>query len=78
MPFLAREPPGRQERVAVGDAHVLVDDRRVEGVGKRVLADALDEVGMDAAPPREDRALGIGADDDDVRLLLLQVAARCR
>jgi hypothetical protein len=31
--LLAREPRARQERVAVGDAHVLVDDRRVEARG---------------------------------------------
>ena len=44
--------------------------------GERVLADALHEIRVDAAFVlcREDRAFGVGADDDEIRLALLQVA----
>ncbi len=64
---------GCQERVAVGDADVLVHDGRVEALGKGVLADPLDEVRVDRAAG-VDRALGVGADDQQVRLALLQIA----
>ena len=72
-PFFPGEPAGRHERVAVGDLHVLVHDRRVEGRGERVLADPLDQVRMDWAAG-VDRPLRVGADDDQVGLLLLQVS----
>ena len=72
-PFLAGEPARRHERVAVGDLHVLVHDRRVEGRRERVLADPLDQVRMDWAAG-VDRPLRVGADDDQVGLLLLQVS----
>ncbi len=44
------EPARGQERVAVGDADVAVDDARVVGLGPEVLAHALDEVGWTSAP----------------------------
>ena len=47
--LLAREPPRGQERVAVGDAHPLVDDVGSHRLGPGVLADPLDEVGMQVA-----------------------------
>ena len=50
---------------------------RVEGLGVEVLADALDEVRMHLVlAGGVDRALGIGADDEQVGLLLLEVAPR--
>ena len=62
--LLAREPARGQERLAVGDRDHTVDDRRVEGLGPEVLADALDQVRVLARPARDvDRALGVGADD---------------
>ena len=77
QPFLAREPARGQERVAVGDADPLVDDVRVHRLRPRVLADALDEVRVEVALVlgRVDRALGVGADDQHLRLVLLEVAA---
>ena len=77
--LLAGHAPGRQERVLVGHGHPLVDDVLVEGLRVEVLADALDEVRVHVLlAGRVDRALGVCADDDHVRLLLLQVAARAR
>ena len=73
-PFFAGEPPSRQEGIAVRDTDELVDDRRVERVDEGVLADALDEVGVHVAA-RVDGALGIGSDDEQVGVLLLQIAA---
>src|SRR5262249_33651226 len=76
-PFVTGEPARGQERVAVGDADPLVDDRRVHRLRPRVLADSLDEVRVHVllVLGREDRAFGVGADDQDVRLVLLEVAA---
>ena len=78
--LLAREAAGGEERVAVGHAHVLVDDRRVERLGERVLADALDEIRVDVALVLcgEDRSLRVGADDDEIGLLFLEVARQRR
>src|SRR5205823_12771592 len=75
--LFAREPAGGQERVAVGDADPLVDDARVHRLRPRVLADTLDEIRMDVALVLRgvDRALRVGADDQDVWLVLLEVAA---
>ena len=53
--------------------HVAVDDRRVVGRRPEVLADALDEVGLDLVVG-VDRADRVGADDLDGRVLLLEVA----
>ena len=72
-PLGLREPAGGDEAVAVGDRDVAVGDGGVVGGGPEVLAHALDEVGMDLFV-RVDRALRIGADDLDVRVLLLEVA----
>ena len=72
-PLLPREAACGQERVAVGDAHVLVDDRRVEARRVGVLADPLDEIRVHRAAG-VDRALRVGADDQQVGVLLLQVA----
>ena len=72
----ARDRARAEERVAVGDLDPAVDDRGVERLGPEVLADALDQVRVDIA--RVDRALGIGADDLDRRVLLLQVAPDAR
>ena len=43
-PLLAGETTRGEERVAIGDAHPLVDDGRVERVRPALLADALDEI----------------------------------
>jgi hypothetical protein len=54
----------------------LVDDRLVEGLRIEVLADPLDEVRVHAVlAGGVDRALGIGADDQHVGPLLLEVAS---
>ena len=72
---LARDQaPGGQERVAVADRDVAVDERRVEGLRPEVLADPLDAVRVDRAAG-VDRALRVGADHLDVGVLLLEVAA---
>ena len=75
--LLAREPTGGEERVAVGHAHPLVDDGRVERVRPALLADPLDEVralGM-LRVRGEDRALRIDGHDARLRVVLLEVAA---
>ena len=70
-----RQPARPQEGVLVGDGHVAVDDRWVVGVRPEVLADALDEVRLDALlAARVDRADRVGPDDLDGGVLLAQVA----
>ena len=73
-PLLAGDPAGHAERVAVRDPHVPVDERGVEGRRPEVLTDALGQVGVHVA--RVQRALGIGADDEQLRTALLQEARR--
>ena len=69
------QPPGGQERVAVGDGHPAVDRRRVKRRRPEILADALDQVGADVLlAAGVDRPLGIGADDDEIGAALAQVA----
>ena len=78
--LLAREPTGGEERVAVRDAHPLVDDRGVERVRPALLADALHEVrplGV-LRVGGEDGALRIDRDDARPRAVLLEVAADAR
>ncbi len=58
----------------VGDLDDPVGDRAVVGLGPEVLADALDEVGP-AGAAGVDRAGRVGADDLDLGVLLLEVAA---
>src|SRR5918995_2034269 len=70
--LLARDPSCHAERISVGDPHVPIDRRRVERPRPEVLADTFGEVGVDVAG--EDGALGVGADDQDVRVLLLEVS----
>ena len=73
-------PSSRASRRAVRNEsrsetlHVLVHDGRVEALRERVLADPLDQVRVHGAAG-VDRALRVGSDDEQVRLLLLQVAA---
>ena len=76
-PLLAGDLAGGQEAVAVRDHDDLVGDPAVVGVGPEVLADALHQVGAPAAA-RVDRALGIGADDPDVRGSGPSGSGRCR
>jgi hypothetical protein len=71
QPFLPCQTARGQERVAVGDAHVLVDHRRVEGGGPEILADTLDEV-LPRRGRGVDRALGVGPDDEEIGLSLLE------
>ena len=76
-PLLPGEPASDEERVAVGDAHPLVDHLWVERLRPVLLADPLDQV----RPQRvflvggEDRALGIDPHDPHRGLSLLEVAA---
>ena len=74
QPLLPRHPPGGGEAVGVGDRHHPVDDRGVVGGRPEVLADALDQIGA-PRPPRVDRPLGVGPDDLDGGVALLEVAA---
>ena len=78
QPLLAREPPGSPERVAVRDRDVLVHERRVVGGRPEVLADALHEIGVDVVRLREDRALRVGAHDEEVGLVLPEEACGAR
>ena len=67
------QPARGEEAVAVGDAHVAVDHRRVVGRRPEVLPHALDQVRVDLVAG-VDRADGVGADHDEVGVLLAQVA----
>ena len=72
-PLLSRDGARRPERVAVGHLDVAVHHRRVERRGPEVLADPFDQIG----PRRVARvhgSLGIGSDDRDRRVLLLEEA----
>ena len=71
-PLFPRQPPRRQQRVAIRYTDPAVDHRRVERTGIEVLADALDLVRVDVAGV--DRSIGVRADDDEAGLLLLQVS----
>src|SRR5258708_7937515 len=66
-----------EERGGVGDAAPLVHALGVHGLRPAVFADSLDGVGVDArlVVGRVDRALGVGADDQDLGLALLEKAA---
>ena len=78
----ARMPSSRASRRAQRnesrsrDADPLVDDLRVHRLRPRVLADALDEIRMEVvvALRRVHRAFRVGADDQHLRLALLEVA----
>ena len=61
------------ERLGVADADPVVDELAVEGLGHEVLADALDLPGVGGVAG-EDAPLGVGADDLDVGVALLEVA----
>src|SRR5215211_5312085 len=74
--LLTGEPPRGAERVTVRDRRILVDDRRVVGGRPEVLADPFDKVGMHVVRVRVDRAFGVGADHEEVRLSLAQVPRR--
>src|SRR5215213_2742316 len=65
---------GHQERVPVGDGHIAVDHRAVEGLGPEVLPHPLEQVGVDVVGG-VDRALGVGPEDHQPGLALLEVAA---
>src|SRR5262249_5046293 len=58
----------------VGDPYPVVHQLAVERLGHEVLADALDLPGLRAAAG-EHAALGVGPDDLDVGVALLEVAA---
>src|SRR4051794_18581980 len=66
------EPASGHERVPVAHGDVAVDHRGVEGLGPKVLADALDQVGagLAAGVPRSHR---VGPDALDRIVLFLQV-----
>ncbi len=69
------QPARGEEGVAIGHRDPPVDRRGVEGLGPEVLAHALHQVGAHVLlAAGVDRALGIGADDDEVRASLAQVA----
>ena len=68
--LLAREPPRRDERLAVGDLDDLVHDGAVERPRPEILTHALDLVRSDGAAV--DRALGVGTDDAHGCVLLLE------
>ena len=72
--LLAGQPTGVGERVGVRDLDDPVRDLAVVAVGPEVLADALDEVRA-AAAAGVHRPGRVGADDLDVGVLLLEVAA---
>ena len=72
--LLAGEAAGEGEGVGVGDLDDAVGDAAVVGLGPEVLAHALDEVGA-AGATGVDRARRVGADDLDLGVLLLEVAA---
>ncbi|MNK90146.1 hypothetical protein D3C87_1101880 [compost metagenome] len=73
--FLAGEAAGHGEGVAIADALPAVDQAKVDGVGDVVHADAFDLVRLGGVA-RVDRAFGVGAHDDDVRLAFLEVLGR--
>ena len=72
-PFLAGDASRGEEGILVGDFHPRVDQRRVEGARPEVLADALHLVGVHGVGLGVDASLGVGADDLDRRVVLLEV-----
>ena len=48
--FFARDAARHQERIAVGDAHHLVDHAQVDGLGEIVHPDALDRYDRGMSP----------------------------
>ena len=75
--LLARDAARHQERIAIRDAHHLVDHAQVDGLGQVAHADAFDGVRARNIAGI-DRAFGIGADDVDRRILLFEKASRAR
>ena len=77
QPLLAREPARGQERVAVGDAHPLVDDVGSIVSGHVSLPIPSTKYGCRSLVGlrRVDGALGVDADDQHLGLALLEVAA---
>ena len=75
--FFTREAPRGEERVPVGHAHPLIDDRGIERVRPALLADAFDQVRAFGVllVGGEDRAFWIDGDDAGLRAVLLEVAA---
>src|SRR5438105_1235488 len=70
--LLARQLARRAERLGVADADPIIDQLAVERLGHEVLADALDLPRLRAAPGQH-RAFGVGADDADVGVALLEI-----
>ena len=68
------DPPGGGEALGVGDRHHPVHHRGVVGGGPEVLADAFHQVGT-SRPARVHRPVGVGPDDLDRGVVLLEVAA---
>ena len=79
-PLLARQPPCEQEGISVRDPDPLVDDLGVHRLRPAVFADSLDQIGVDVGLVLRgvDRPLGVGADDQDLGLALLEEAADAR
>jgi len=71
--FLAGEGACGQEGIAVGNLYPAIDTGPIEGTRPEILADPFDLIGMELVTGI-DRALRIGADDRDGRVLLLQIA----
>src|SRR5260370_14158655 len=71
--FAPGEGPGRVKRLGVGDPNPIVDQLAVEGLGHKVLADALDFPRLRRAPGQY-RAFRIGTNNADIRVTLLEVA----
>ena len=73
--LFARQAPGSAERVPVGHRDVLVDQRGIVGFGQKSSPIPSTRYGWTSSG-RVDRAFRVGADDEEVGLLLLQVASR--
>jgi hypothetical protein len=80
QPLAADEPARHAEGRAVLGLDPLVDELAPHHVGHEVVADALDLVGADEVvlEARDDRALGVDADDAAVGDLLLDALGDAR
>ncbi len=76
-PLLAGDPAGHRECVTIRHPNPAIHRRGVERAGEEILADALGEVRAGGVAGQH-RALGIGADHDEVGLLRAEEVHRSR
>ena len=75
--FFAGQSTSHRERFAIADPDPAIDGRGIECPGQEVFANALGQVGMGQVP-RQDAALGICPDHDQLGVLATQESDRPR